>query len=279
MSEDHLPPPRPAPDPLAEGDLALLTESLATSWRLEAEQPAGLRERLFDRVLRSARASRAFTTVRRRDAAPEQLGPGVGARWLYRCGPGPLRAGEPVRVRILELAPGATWDPDVADDLQTEWLVMSGEVELGGLALGRSDFHLCPPGYASGSLRSPEGARVYLREARYGADRAGAPLTVRDTVAPWEAFAPGILRRVLWSGGSEAALLYHAMPGAEVPRHGHGHDEECLMLAGEVFLDDVLLQEGDYQLAPAGSEHGGVSTDTGSLLFAHGDLQLDLKPD
>ena len=32
-----------------------------------------------------------------------------------------------------------------------------------------------------------------------------------------------------------------------MPQHTHGHDEECLMVQGELFLDDLLLQEGDYQ--------------------------------
>jgi quercetin dioxygenase-like cupin family protein len=59
-----------------------------------------------------------------------------------------------------------------------------------------------------------------------------------------------------------------------VPLHGHGHDEECLMVQGELFLDDVLLQPGDYQLAPAGSMHRVTETDRGAILFAHGDLEL-----
>ena len=56
--------------------------------------------------------------------------------------------------------------------------------------------------------------------------------------------------------------------------HDHGHDEECLMLQGELFLDDVLLQEGDYQLAPAGTSHRITETDTGVVIYAHGDLDL-----
>ena len=70
-------------------------------------------------------------------------------------------------------------------------------------------------------------------------------------------------------------MLYRAAPGAVVPQHRHGRDEECLMLEGEVFLDDLLLRCGDYQLAPAGTGHAGVSTATGGLLYAHGDLELD----
>ena len=73
-------------------------------------------------------------------------------------------------------------------------------------------------------------------------------------------------------------MIPGAEPDAAVPRHGHSHDEECLMLEGDLFLDDVLLRPLDYQLAPAGTAHGGVFTDTGVLLYAHGDLELDLQP-
>jgi quercetin dioxygenase-like cupin family protein len=83
---------------------------------------------------------------------------------------------------------------------------------------------------------------------------------------------------VLWTDGAEAAMLYDTLPGAAVPGHGHRHDEECLMLDGEVFLDDVLLRRFDWQLAPAGTAHAGVATDTGGVVFAHGDLDLDLHP-
>jgi quercetin dioxygenase-like cupin family protein len=70
-------------------------------------------------------------------------------------------------------------------------------------------------------------------------------------------------------------MLYWAQPGAQVPLHTHGHDEECLTLQGEIFLDDVLLQAGDYQLAPAGSRHRITETDAGAVIYAHGDLDLN----
>ena len=100
------------------------------------------------------------------------------------------------------------------------------------------------------------------------------PLTVRDAEAGWPDYAPGIRRRVLWQREGQAALLYHARPGAAVPHHTHGHDEECLMVRGELFLDDILLQEGDYQLAPAGTDHRITQTDTGVVIWAHGDCDL-----
>jgi len=43
-----------------------------------------------------------------------------------------------------------------------------------------------------------------------------------------------------------------------------------------LFQDDYLLREGDYQLAPSGSLHQTVDTDTGALIYAHGDLEMQI---
>ena len=135
------------------------------------------------------------------------------------------------------------------------------------------------------SVRSrPDGPRTgdgSDPETEPGSFRAlpAGQLAVRDAEADWHDYAPGIRRRVLWSHAGEASMLYDARPGAQVPQHAHGHDEECLMVDGEAFLDDVLLRRLDYQLAPAGTMHQGVSTDSGGVIFAHGDLDLDLRPD
>lgn len=81
----------------------------------------------------------------------------------------------------------------------------------------------------------------------------------------------------MWRQGAQAAMLYHALPGAAVPHHGHRHDEGCLVLAGDFFLDEVLLCTLDDQLAPAGTEHRVASTDTGDVIYAHDDVDLDVK--
>ena len=49
----------------------------------------------------------------------------------------------------------------------------------------------------------------------------------------------------------------------------HGHYLKYLELAR-----CALLQTFDYQLAPAGSEHIVTQTDTGVVIYAHGDIEL-----
>lgn len=265
-----LPPPRAAVDPL-DDDYAALLDGIDDGGR--SPRAAILRDRVLDRVVRSARASRAFVTVRFRRAPTDDAGGGVTVRTLYEAGRGPRRRGEPQSARLVELRPGARW-PVPAADMRREWLVVRGAARLGALALAEHDFHRNDG--AALVLSSDGGALVFLREDE-GDDRS--PLTRRDAGSGWDDFAPGIRRRVLACGpDGEASMLVHALPGAAVPRHGHGHDEECLMLDGELFLDEVLLRRHDYQLAPAGTVHGGAFTDTGVVLYAHGDLELDVRP-
>lgn len=181
------------------------------------------------------------------------------------------RPGEPRAVCVIELEAGARLGLPAGGP--REFLVLRGSAEVDGEVLGLRDFLLLPAG-ARASLASTDGAHVFVREAAPG---TGIQRTlVRDREAGWPEFAPGIRRRVLWTASGEAALLYRADPGASVPCHQHGHDEECLMLQGELVLDDVLLQPGDYQLAPAGTGHRLTETDTGVILYAHGDLDLQL---
>jgi quercetin dioxygenase-like cupin family protein len=237
-----------------------------------------VRQRLMRRAAQSVRAAAAFHTVRgERDWLPG--GDGVRSRWLYqtRNGRG-LRVGEPLRARLLALAPGTRCELTLEQPgVRCEWLVMAGDVRIDGLPLVVRDYHVTLARRGVLALSSTGGALLYLREAEPPGDHFMAH-TARDSELPWLAHAPGIERRVLWQRGSESALLYRVQPGSAVPRHDHGHDEECLMVEGEVFVDDILLRRGEYQLAPAGTHHEGVSSDTGGILYAHGDIDLAVTP-
>lgn len=298
----HTPnPPMPIVPPPAgvDEDLALLlAEPLASGWAQAAPQGdavAALHDRLAARLAERLQASRqaeaGFTTVRRRSAPRQPLAEGVSAQWLYRAaapptpaGPPAQRCGEPWRALLIELAPGARFQGDGrlagldAAELQREWLLLSGSASVvaGSAAwwLSQRDYLVVPPGQPPAAWHSEGGALLFLRESWQPGAAGAAPVIVRDAEAGWPDFAPGIRRRVLWQRDGEAAMLYHADPGAQVPVHRHGHDEECLMVQGELFLDDLLLQAGDYQLAPAGSGHRITETDTGVVIYAHGDLDL-----
>lgn len=268
----------PAPDPVDRDIEPLLSEPFASAWRADesiaAAAAGALRGRLLERLCASRAASAAMVTSRLRRLAAAELAPGVFARTLYAAPRDrSLRPGEPLRARLVELQPGGRWQgPDAG--CHREWLVLRGAARIGDDLLQRHDYHVVPAGAACGAVASAEGAWLFLRESTLEACPGDAPFTVRDASAGWPEYAPGIRRRVLWQRDGQAALLYHAQPGAAVPQHTHGHDEECLMVQGELFLDDQLLQEGDYQLAPAGTGHRITETDTGVVIYAHGDLDL-----
>ena len=287
MSTHQINPPLPVNPTPGQGEsefAPLLSEPFARAWAPPAARladTAALRGRLLGRVSASRAAEAAMHTRRRRALPHEALGEGVSAQVLYEARPGhATRPGEPLRVRLLELAPGARLLPSMLDmparfeAHHREWLVLSGSATCGEEFLSQRDYHVSPAGQESPTWTSAEGALLFLRESASVATAAEAAFTVRDAEAGWPDFAPGIQRRVLWQHAGQAALLYFVQPGVQLPHHGHGHDEECMMLQGELFLDDVLLQQGDYQLAPAGTGHRLTETDTGVVLYAHGDLDL-----
>lgn len=267
--------PRPPTDPAVDDPSPLLLDPLARALATPVPDPGALRQRLLQRTAATQAAEAALRTQRLRRLTWQSLAAGVQVADLYRAAAGaPLRPGEPLCVRLLQLAPGSRWQAPPAPGVHREWLVMDGASQADAQPLQALDYLVTPAGQAAPAWYSPMGARLFLRESPRpeGADEAGR--LVRDADAGWPAFAPGIERRVLWQRGGQAALLYRAAAGAAVPRHTHGHDEECLMVRGELFLDDLLLQPGDYQLAPAGTGHAVTHTEGGAVLFAHGDADL-----
>lgn len=268
------PPPCPV-DPELE---PMLSEPFASAWSAgSSAPPAGcdlVRRRLVERLAASNAASASMVTARLGRVRSEPMAEGVSMRRLYAApSDRPLRPGEPLRASLVELQPGARWSGP-GPSHHREWLVLRGAATVGGAALEVRDYRVAPEGHPAETVHSASGALIFLRESDVPGRAPAEAFTVRDAEADWPDFAPGIRRRVLWQHDGQAALLYHAEPGTAVPLHTHGHDEECLMLQGELFLDDTLVQEGDYQLAPAGTGHRITETDTGVVLYAHGDLDL-----
>ena len=267
-----------------DDDLQVLLEPrFAAAWHLATpavSTKATLRTRLMSRTAATRAAETQMVTRRRRLVPREDLAAGATAQTLYEPAAGsPLRPGEPRLVRLLDLAPGTTvlaheWSAAASQARQRELLVLAGSVEVDGQRLSLRDYRLLPAGAPAPALHAPAGALLFVREAQTDEGNGCAALTVLDAKAGWPDFAPGIQRRVLSQHQGQASMLYLAQPGAQVPRHTHGHDEECLMVQGELFLDDLLLQPGDYQLAPAGTGHFITETDTGVVIYAHGDLDL-----
>lgn len=245
----------------------------------ETQAAPALRDKLLRRVAKSIEGHRELRTVRARDAAWLPLAPGVRARLLHRCdNPAGVRPGEPIAAMVVEVDAGASL-PAALDraDGQREWLVLSGDLTLdanGGaeVSLHATDYHVAPAGVTALGGRSAQGARLFVRRGPGAC--GGKAQTSFGARCAWAPYGPGIVRRVLWTDGPQAAYLIRGDAGAGAPAHGHGHDEECLLLQGDMFLGDILLGEGDYQLAPRGCRHGEHYTDHGVLLYVRGDAEL-----
>jgi quercetin dioxygenase-like cupin family protein len=189
---------------------------------------------------------------------------------------------------MLTLDAGAAlpW-PD--DALGQELLVIDGALEAGSgrgelISLARHEY--CIRDHAADvPLRAVgAGTSVYVRqrlvglaqlpelEARWWRLAEGRARLVHRGSRRWTPVSAGVEVFALWGDRDVVSMLVRFAPGASVADHHHALDEDCLVLEGEMFLGDILLRLGDYQLAPAGGGHWGETSDVGVLFFFHGAL-------
>jgi quercetin dioxygenase-like cupin family protein len=232
--------------------------------------PQTLRRRLLARIHDSVQAHREYVTVRREQGEWHQSLAGARRRVLW--------SGPDARVELWRLDAGQAlpW-PDPA--LGQEVLVVGGRLDSAEGPLERYDHLVHETGSRLPLAAGPGGAEVYVRqrmaqgpplEAHWwrlaeGRARRSAGLDRR-----WRRTAPGVEVLRLAGDAHVVSMLVRFDAGASVPDHGHELDEDCLVLDGEMFLGDILLRAGDYQLAPAGGSHWGEMSDVGCVFFFHG---------
>ncbi|MBC8007475.1 MAG: cupin domain-containing protein [Prolixibacteraceae bacterium] len=83
----------------------------------------------------------------------------------------------------------------------------------------------------------------------------------------WTAFADLAEKKVLFDDGKTESWLLRMYSGCRLPGHDHPGHEECLLLEGCVFLGNVKMAPGDYQVAAPGTIHGEVYSPSGCLLM------------
>lgn len=239
---------------------------------------SAIQQRLFDRVRRSVEAHRDYRTIRREQQVWVPFAPGCRRALLVET--------PPARVALFSLDAGAEL-PWPEGTVAQEVLVVAGGVDAvaadgAARVLGAHDFAIRGTA-AAGRLIARDGpATLYVRQMT--ADLAALPgpegrwwqLPRRDfEVVPlaarrWLPNAPGVEVLPLWGSREITSMLVRFAPGAGVADHRHAVNEDCLMLEGEMFLGDILLRPGDYQLAPAGGGHFGEMSDVGGTFFFHG---------
>jgi hypothetical protein len=256
-----------------------------TTW--SEERSNTVLSRLAERVRHSVNAHREFTTVRREDLTWRTVAAG--------CDETLLATTAYTRVVQVRLAADAAlhWP---ADAHAQEVLVVQGCVL--AVPAGRDEPSvLAAHGFAlrnavaAGTLRAHDGpALLYVRHLLADAQTLPEPertwwhmpraalQLVPAGARKWRPSFPGVDVMPLWGSAAITSMLVRFAPGASVPDHHHAVHEDCLMLEGEMFLGDILLRAGDYQLAPAGGGHFGEMSDVGGTFFFHGAIDPVLIP-
>lgn len=235
-----------------------------------------LRERLAARVTESAARQRGITTTRLADARWQGVAKGVRAWVLHDNGHS--------RSAIVQFRPGARI-PGHRHATHEECVVLSGSLEAGDCRIGKHDYHLAPAGSRHPDICSREGGVAFLRGTSVGSrsgmlreylagwlpGQGGATTTVTAQSGEWREIARGAAVKTLWHAGNEASILLRIAQGAHVAAISMTQGKECLLLEGEAFFGDVLLREGEFQYAPAGTTAMEAFSDTGALCFVHGE--------
>ena len=115
----------------------------------------------------------------------------------------------------------------------------------------------------TGSLKGPDGTT-----------------TLRSDEGTWRPFLDKVQIKVLRADveARNRTVLLKLEPGAELPRHPHSQEEECLVLAGRICFGDFCLEPGDYHLAHAGHEHERLTAPDGALLLIRQEMHESVAP-
>ncbi len=92
-------------------------------------------------------------------------------------------------------------------------------------------------------------------------------VTVPDVEGEWLETGPGNSIKILRTDDESMSMLVRLEAGAVFPQHYHPADEETYVIEGETYFGDIHLVAGDYHLAPKGTTHGEVRTETGCVLL------------
>ena len=252
----------------------MLSEHLLTTQSAQV-LPEALEKRLESRIQASFAKHAGLRTVRSRDGLWKGLVSGIRYKPLWQSPQG--------NSVLIEFAAGSAL-PLHRHQYLEEGIVLSGRLQLDEEELTQFDYHVSPAGSRHGRIGSKHGAIAFLRGSSVGQpvsmlkEVLGGLLpknrktseSILSNQGDWIEVQKGFFQKELWTDGKVTSRFLRIEPGVKIEGHQHAIDEENMMLSGEIFMGDILLQEGDYHLAPAGSEHFEISSDTGGFIFVRG---------
>jgi len=103
--------------------------------------------------------------------------------------------------------------------------------------------------------------------------------TIRAKQGSWlkinEKVSVKILRQD--SETNSQTALWKLDAGATIPSHTHPVEEECYIISGSVNFDGHQLNAGDFEIFPAGLDHGEMQSVSGALIMLRSDISQDLS--
>lgn len=121
------------------------------------------------------------------------------------------------------------------------------------------------PGHAPNTSQSARMLMKILMRVR--TESPTKLVTVRSEEGEWAEVVPKLFRRRLLKNGTIDAALYRLSLGSSFPAHDHASEEECFCLEGEFELDGLVVETGDFHLAPKGTAHGTLHSPEGCSLY------------
>jgi quercetin dioxygenase-like cupin family protein len=109
--------------------------------------------------------------------------------------------------------------------------------------------------------------RILKRATTQNAQTALSHLTVHYSQEGWLDVMPLIKMKTLFESNDGKGVLFRFQPGARLPAHEHGTDEECVVLEGELRIGEVIVHAGDFHLARRSIPHDDLTSPTGALFY------------
>ena len=83
----------------------------------------------------------------------------------------------------------------------------------------------------------------------------------------WKTMQPGVQVKLLYKKDDVKSFLLKMAPNANISGHLHRQDEESFVIEGDVTIEGILCNVGDYHFAHAGSQHQALTTTGGCTLL------------
>ncbi len=85
----------------------------------------------------------------------------------------------------------------------------------------------------------------------------------------WLNMYPGVFCKTLFLEPSNGYVttLMKLEPGARLPNHHHRGAEQCMVISGEIEMNDRHYKAGDFTVALAGSDHIDLISKTGGMVL------------